>query len=335
MASLLQVLHDATGQGATEIVIEPGRSPTMRTTVGVETMPTVLSESALFDALGGVLGPDQQGELAVGNVVEFQLHDGLVRWHLAAQAGNDGVVVRGRTTPTAHGVAEIGTPLDLPRLAPSEGDAVSIPSPPPRRHRDTAWDLPSVALTPPPSAGGAIPEWLVSTAPAVRTAADAPDFALRRPPTGEPPATLGDAFDLHRSGSPGARAIDPFIALAAGLPEGSLCLVRGHGQGERLARCLGAYALILEPAEAIGRRFEGHLAAFVLRVDDPSELLGWSLTRVEEGGRVIVELGVRTADAGRRVLLGVRHGATAVEWLHAVPTFWVAEQNNQWALTRV
>jgi hypothetical protein len=342
MPSLLQVLHDATGHGATEIVLEPGRAPTMRTNLGVEQMKTELTESDLFDALGGVLGPDQQAELAVGNLVEFQLHDGLVRWHLGAQAGAQGVIVRGRSG-TAPDVAEVGVPLDLPPLSRgfSDGEAVAIPPPPPRRHRDTAWDLPSVMSTPPPVPSGQLPDWLMSSGAqgdgsAALRVPDPPDFAMRRPPTGEPPATLGDALEDEPIdiGSARTNASDPFAALASQLPDGTLCLARGHGNGERLARHLGAYALILEASEALGRRFDARVGAFVLRLDDPSELLGWSLRRIEEGARVIVEVSAKAPDGGRRVLLGVTHGATAIEWLNAVATYWLADERGQWALTR-
>src|SRR5687767_3645027 len=96
MPSLLQVLHDATGHGAAEIVLESDRAPTVRTALGVETLDVVLSEGELFDALSAVLAPEQQAELAVGNVVEFQLHDGVARWHLVAEA-SEGMIVRGRT----------------------------------------------------------------------------------------------------------------------------------------------------------------------------------------------------------------------------------------------
>lgn len=343
MPSLLQVLHDATGHGATEIVLEPGRTPTVRTSAGVETMPLALTEGELFDALGGVLGPDQQAELAVGNVVDFQVHEGLVRWHLTAHAGADGIVVRGRTG-AAVGVAELGVPLDLPPLPRGDGDgqAVTIPAAPPRRHRDTAWDLPSVMSTPPPTPSGSLPDWLVSagasseaTGAGVRIEPDPPDFALRRrPPTGEPPATLGDALEIGLPPFGSLRTTDPFAAIASELGEAGLCLVRGHGNGERLARVLGAYALILDPSEALGRRLDAHVAAFVIRLEDPSELLAWSLRRVEEGSRVIVECGARTLAGALRVLLGVQHGPHAETWLASVPTFWVADDHGTWTITR-
>lgn len=337
MPSLLQVLHDATGYGATEIVLEPDRHPTLRTSMGVETMDTVLAETELFDALAGVLGPDQQAELAVGNVVEFQLHDGVARWQLVAEAGRDGVVVRGRTGETA--VEEVGVPLELPPLRRTEGAPIAgAPTPGPRKTRDTAWDLPAVTTTPPPTANPVqMPSWLVAGGgddggAALTLEPDPIDFAIRRrPPTGEPPASLEDAT---QSAAPITNRSDPFAALAGELPEGALCLARGHGHGERIARHLGPYALILDRSEATGVRTDQPNPAFVLRLEDPSELLGWLLRRVEEGARVIVETHARSVAGARRVLLGVHAAASAASWLSAVPTFWLADDQGRWTLTR-
>ncbi|MBX7079729.1 MAG: hypothetical protein K1X88_11115 [Nannocystaceae bacterium] len=340
MPSLLQVLHDATGHGATEIVLEPGRAPTLRTSMGVETLRASMSEGELFDALSGVLGPDQQAELAVGNVVEFQLHDGVARWTLVAEAGVEGVVVRGRTQASGD-VAEVGVPLELPPLrrgTEGVGMPAATTAAAPRKTRDTAWDLPAVTTTPPPAAGPAqVPSWLVSAtelerdAPRIHVEPDPIDFALRRrPPTGEPPASLEDVQPHEQT----AGSVDPFRELASLLPEGSLCLARGHGPGERLARHLGAYALILDAAEAQSVRADTVGVAFVLRLEDPSPLLGWALRRVEEGARVIVEVSARTPIGARRVLLGTGSAASADAWLSAVPCFWLDEEQGRWALAR-
>jgi hypothetical protein len=328
MPSLLQVLHDATGYGANEIVLEPDRPPTLRTPVGIETLGASLSESDLFDALTGVLAPDQQAELAMGSLVEFQLHDGLVRWQLTAQAGVQGVVVRGRPAGSGSNVAERGTPLELPPLPSSIPESPSA-TPQPVRRRDTAWDLPSVVAVATPSA---TPDWLVEATPptVVQSREVEPDFAFRRrPPTGEPPARLEDALDLE--GVPvDDRGRDPFVEIAKCCVDGTLCLVRGHGVGERIARHLGAYALVVEAAEVLGRRLDPAVAVFVIRLEDPSELLGWMLRRVEEGARVLVEVAARTPDGGRRVLLGVGHDATAIAWIDAVPLLWVSDDAGQY-----
>jgi hypothetical protein len=371
MPSLLQVLHDATGHGAAEIVLQSDRAPTMRTALGVESLSIVLSEGELFDALAAVLAPEQQAELAVGNVVEFQLHDGVARWHLVAEAA-EGMVVRGRTAASSsHEIEEVGTPLDLPPLRRGDtGKAAAVPkSPGPlSRKRDTAWDIPAVTSTPAPASSGSsgsnprvgtgprpaapgvpLPSWLVpagtqgpADAQGSMPAPEPIDFALRRrPPTGEPPAILEDT-----DGRPSPAGVDwpagvrpssadPFAQVAAGVLDGSLCLVRGHGHGERVARHFGSYTLIVDRREAEGRRFDATIITFVVRLEDPSELLGWMLRRVEEGARVIVEISARSAAGARRTLLGTAAGSQAASWLDSVPRYWCsADETGHWTLVR-
>jgi hypothetical protein len=380
MPSLLQVLHDATVRGATEIVLEPDRPPQARGPEQVETIPTVLSEGELYDALGAVLKPEQQAELAVGNVVEFHLFDGTAKWHLVAEPGSEGVIVRGRAGegPPQHN-PEVGAPLDLPPLRRGERDKnAAVPRAPGpllvKRPRDTAWDLPPVTTTssssplpkptprsnpaPPVSVNAAtetrMPSWFETTGPAsapnatqrfaptpAPTPASAPvdaqsvDFALlRRPPTGEPPAVLDDAIEPS-NGQSKPRPDDPFGPLARELGVGSICLVRGHGMGERLARHYDRYALILERREAQAIREDRRVNTFVLRLEDPSELLGWALRRAEEGARVIVEMAALTAAGARRGFLGTQAGPTAGAWLDALPVYWLAEDDGRWQLTKV
>jgi hypothetical protein len=359
-------------------VLEPDKPPQARGPQQVESIATVLSEGELYDALGAVLKPEQQAELAVGNVVEFHLFDGTAKWHLIAEPGGDGVIVRGRAGAGAPSVAE-GTPLDLPPLRRGEPDRnAAVPRAPGpllvKRPRDTAWDLPPVAGTqsgiplpkptprsnPPVAVSGnaptenKMPSWFEGSTPApsspsppIRTTTprsspaaaaksgsdDAIDFALlRRPPTGEPPAILDDAEEP----SPGnSRAkTDEFVPLARELAPGTICLVRGHGIGERLARHYGKYALIVERREVQGIREDATLTTFVLRIEDPSELLGWSMRRAEEGARVIIETNALTAAGARRSLLGTQAGPSATGWLDALSVWWLAEEGGTWQLAK-
>jgi len=368
MPSLLQVLHDATLRGAIEIVLEPDRPPQARGPEQVEAIATVLSEGELYDALGSVLKPEQQAELAVGNVVEFHLFDGSAKWHLVAEPGGEGVIVRGRSGESnGSPVAEVGAPLDLPPLRRGEPDRnQAVPRAPgpllAKKARDTAWDLPPVTGSHPlpkptprsnPALGSApteagLPSWFESgsaAAPAVarrpppvpasKVEAESVDFALlRRPPTGEPPAMLDDAVEVGNGLRP-MRADDPFIPLARALEAGSICLVRGHGIGERLGRHYGSYALILERREIDALRGEQNIATFVVRIEDPSEVLGWALRRAEEGARVIIEIGARTAAGARRSLLGTNAGPAAAAWLDALTVQWLAEQDGRWVLEKI
>lgn len=347
--SLLQVLHDASGHGANEIVLEADRAPTMRTQLGVESLGVVLSEGELFDALGAVLPPEQQAELAVGNLVEFQVHDGTARWTLVAEAGREGVVVRGRTGSRSLALAEVGTPLELPPLAKPTGDGATSSVPrapgPLAKRRDTAWDLPVVASTPPPTADAPPrsppPSWLLGGtpefdhAPASTRASSGVDFAMRRRETAEPPAALGDPLDLPPPPSWSAGEADaPRAAigtLTRQIPEGSLVFVRGVGNGERLARAIAPYDLV-SSARDVGTRRTGGPAVYVVRLEDPSEVLGWALRRIEEGARVVIETGARTLAGARRGFLGIHAGPAAEQWVAAVTVLWAAPDGERWSL---
>jgi len=189
---------------------------------------------------------------------------------------------------------------------------------------------------------GSTPRTSPAVAPAKASSDDAVDFALlRRPPTGEPPAILDDAIETTNGQSGGQsggqskpRADDPFGPLARELGPGTICLVRGHGIGERLARHYDRYALILERREVQGIRDDGRVGTFVLRIEDPSELLGWALRRAEEGARVIIETAALTAAGARRSLLGTQAGPTATAWLDALPVHWLAEDDGRWTLAK-
>lgn len=288
MPSLPQVLHEASLRGATEVTLESDQHPMVRTDAGSVTVGDPLSESELFDALSLVLGPDQQAELALGNVVSFGVDVGGDHWTLLAEPAPEGIVVRGRSS--AAGSAETETPapstrgLDLPKLDTAEPDRQSIPStgksilrPSKRR---TAWDIgvpeapvpPPRAPTPPPSK----PSWSKQMA-----GEEGSDFELRTP-TGEQPANLVDAHEFSsRVDDEGLDDDDidlaelvipppdhePVDSLASQAPQvldvrdsleafagevalGTLCIVQGEGGAEALATAMpeGDYALIDDAA---------------------------------------------------------------------------------------
>ncbi len=348
--SLLQVLHDASGHGADEIVLEADRTPSMRTPAGVETLGVVLSEGELFDALAAVLPPEQQAELAMGGLVEFQVHDGSTRWSLVAEAGGAGAIVRGRTVTGSPALAEVGVPLELPPLARSTGDgaASSVPRAPGplARRRDTAWDLPppspgplSEAERPSSPTGstrlhGATPD--LDYVPVPSRAPSGVDFAVRPRDAILPAAALEDAAELPASpswsrGESGA-VRHTTTTLIRQIPEGSVVFVRGVGNGERLARAIAPYDLVVS-ARDVGARRTGGPAVYVVRLEDPSEVLGWALRRVEEGARMVIETGARTLAGARRGFVGIHANTAAQQWLAAVPVFWAAPEGERWTVS--
>lgn len=277
MPSLPQVLHEASLRGATEVTLESDQHPMMRTEAGSVTVGDPLSESEMFDALSMVLGPDQQAELALGNVVSFGVDVGAESWTLVAEPAPDGIVVRGRLGPASSAETESPAPstrgLDLPKLDAVEPDRQPVPAtgksilrPAKRR---TQWDIgvPEApvpaprAPTPPPSK----PSWSKQLAEEGGS-----DFELRTP-TGEQPANLVDAHELSTRGyddgiddddddddgiddddidlaelaipPPEHEPLEPDVresleAFSAEVFPGTLCIVQGEGGAEALAAAM-------------------------------------------------------------------------------------------------
>lgn len=366
MSSLPQVLHEAVTRGASEIIIESGELPLVRTEAGAVTVGDPLTESELFDALAQVLAPDQQAELAVGNVIEFKLDVEGGRWTLLTEPSSDGIVVRGHLQPDAKR-ASMGTPLDLPPLDPIELDSKNrVPrSPAPalsRPTRRTQWDLGLASDTPEPtptpspkvdsSATSGSPSWLVRNDGDREQASPAPfeaqeaEFELRTP-TGEQPANLVDASEPEDDELP--ELLDPLAevasevvadlqALASRIEAGSLCLLQGSAApGAELAGGLdqGNYTAIEDKDQELALRRSAELppgTTFVISVEDPSACLGWMLRRAEEGSRIIVTTRALTGQGAVRGLLGLQAHARAEAWLAAHTTLWLAPARGGWAV---
>lgn len=358
MPSLQQVLHEASLRGASEVTLESDQHPMVKTEAGSVTVGDALSQSELFDALGAVLPPDQQAELALGNIVSFGVDAGGQQWSLVAEPSSESIVVRGRvdgavTTVPESDAFSSGRALDLPKLDTMEPDRKTVPStgksilrPTKRR---TQWDVgvldtpvaPNRAPTPPPSK----PSWSRQL-----DDADTSDFEIRTP-TGEQPANLVDAHDLTDSVAPAGppttasapvvvpREVETRTSLesfADTVQPGTLCIVQGTGRAEALALALegGDYVLIDDPSPDGVLRAAAELDAggrFAVCLDDPSVALGWILRRLEEGARVVVQSRARTAPGARRTLLGVHASDRAEQWLGVHPLVWFAEESDGWA----
>jgi len=364
MTALPQILQDAAQRHATEVILEAGQPPLARREGQAMHLGAAWSERELFDALEQVLEPEQLAELAVGNVVEFSLEVDGRRWTLLGEPSSEGVVVRGRLRASAN--VELGAPLLLPPLAPFRPPEEDIPPVPVQEGRVTGehW---SQGLG---SSATGTPDWLIGNSEGRGASAPVPlddtgevfDFAaeddpgddlpeliepdwtdegevaMLRPVESEgtvsmrrPPETLEDL----RTPDSGEFAV-PESDLAAELPTGALCWIRGHGVAEQLLAGVSGPLIGIDErdesvreAQALARRTT---ATFVVRREDPSTLLGWLLRRLEEGSRVVVETRARTAAGARRVLLGVGYGLAAEAWLDAMPMFWWSEDDGEWRL---
>ena len=162
MISLPKLLLEAAERKAAEVQLEVGERPVLTTPGGRESVGDPLGESDLFEALSGVLGPEQQAELAVGNAVEFRLSTRTGEWTMLVEPSLDGMIVRGRRGTGEVPVkqdADVGTPMDLPPLAPFQPESHEAPAPEPVLKRRTQFDLglSTYAEDEPPWAGEAEP----------------------------------------------------------------------------------------------------------------------------------------------------------------------------------
>lgn len=390
MRSLPQVLHEAASQSASEIILEAGQAPMIRTVAGSVTVGDVFAEQDLFDALAQVLAPEQQAELAVGNVVEFHVDSGTTRWSLVTEPGAEGIVVRGRSASRTASEDEVGVPLELPPLEHSELDADRAPDVSGsvfRRgsQRRTALDLAARSSTDadpsmpqastaraesaaPSTRSDGRPSWLETGGSfgddagsetqdgsergsidfEVRSSAAVEVDDMGRPDAIElPDAVPGEASVEGEFTTRPTTAVkhaaadpddDPFVVYARSLTPGTMCLVRGWGAGSRLARSVPGPDAVLVDAETrddvLGSALDRNVGTtYLVRLEDPSNCLGWILRRLEEGARVIVETRARTLEGARRCLLGLTASVHASAWLDAHALCWLAEEDGTWRMT--
>jgi len=346
MLSLAQVLDEAAGHNATELVVEAGRTPLLRSSDGVFPLGVPVSERDLFDALEAVLEPEQLADLAVGQVVEFHVDVRVGRWTLLGEPSADGMIIRG----CLQGLLDVGDPMELPPLepfAPSADHGVGATGM--RSEASLRNERPVVHVT---VEDDDTPAWLVTNREGRESSTPSPlALALEDDDNDELPDILlpelgedeeDDVMDQAMDGSrrqyttdlPGMHA-----DIGAQIPMGTLCFVQGRGAGEVLARDVddGAYTVIDDdqPETALRLGANGEPGAtFVFQLEDPSPFLGWILRRLEEGARVLVETRARTMAGARRSLLGVHYGENAALWLEAHPIAWATERKGAWIIER-
>ena len=125
MPSLQDLLAEAASRDAHEVVMETGQPVLLNTENGGIPLGSPMTEDDLFAALTAVLSEEQQVELAVGNVIEF---DVVAKgdWHVLTEPGAEGISVRARLA--GQGAASpAGPSIDLPPVAPFQGARVSLP----------------------------------------------------------------------------------------------------------------------------------------------------------------------------------------------------------------
>ncbi len=132
---LSTLLHEASARRPAEVVIETDRPVRMRLADGTSAeLAASVQGTAISDELSDLLTTEQQVDLALGEVVKFDLVVGLYTWHLVGETAREVVSVRACPTgelleasdsvqiPIEPDEVEID-PHDIPRLrrAPSSG----------------------------------------------------------------------------------------------------------------------------------------------------------------------------------------------------------------------
>jgi len=356
MISLPKLLLEAAGHKASEVVLEVGHRPSMSTPQGRQPFGEPLQESEFFEALTGVLGPEQQAELAVGNMVEFRLSGPTGEWKMVVEPSTTGIVLRGRRAgDLGSSDPDVGMPMDLPPLAPFEPDALGeAPAPEPVLKRRTHADLglKAYASQEPPWAGEPeplppIPEPVppsdgLSPLPPPPPVADlgpsresGVDFAIVPdeehptlvvpPPGARPPPAPNTPIDgVPKRAKPAAA---PTVDIAAG----TLTFFRDRALGDATATACGHTVTVLDEPSAVdlGGRMLSELepgATYLVLLEDPSRLAAWLLRRLEEGSRVFVETRAASLAGAERIFVGL-HGEPAVMWLAEHRVDWLQAED--------
>lgn len=143
MPSLQDLLAEAASRDAHEVVMETGQPVLLNTEQGGVPLGSPMTEDDLFAALTAVLSEEQQVELAVGNVIEFDIV-AKGDWHVLTEPGAEGISVRARLAGQGA-AAPAGPSIDLPPVAPFQGARVSLP---PMSAEDSFSNVPVQRPTP-------------------------------------------------------------------------------------------------------------------------------------------------------------------------------------------
>lgn len=361
---LSTLLHEASARRPSEVVIETDQPVRVQLPGGAtDIIGEAIQGTAMSDELSDLLTTEQQVELALGEMVKFDLVVGPYVWHLVGETAKEVISVRAR--PSAE-FLEPGDSVQIPIEPDVDEDEVG--GEPRTRRGATApqeididlkdfddeprhGPLRIAALKPALSVRGAdagdnkpAPMWprQVATRPG-----PGPDPGRGRERDARPRRVGGltlaptQQLPLHA-----VQARADAGDLVAALTPGTLGLLlrpaeaRRSGEADPIAALLAGLELtLLElteddlPGDANRRLPEiGAGGAIVLRVEDPSPWLGWLLRRVEEGHRVLVETAATTADGARRILLGVAAGPRAEAWLDAVRVIRASVEDGRWTL---
>jgi len=106
MRSLVEVLEDAVGRSAFEVILGSAHAIVFTTPWGRELERRVSPGAELFEMLSAVISDEQQIELAVGNNVALTLEARATSWTLRAKSGTEGISIHAHCPALAEAAAE-------------------------------------------------------------------------------------------------------------------------------------------------------------------------------------------------------------------------------------
>lgn len=307
MGLLSDLLEQVVSSGPSEVLLATEQPFTLVHSKGTESIDGLVTDREVYEALGEVLSPEQQAELAVGRRVEIDLKAGGEQWQVVAETDTDTISIRAQPALNRDGLGVDEVIVIFPTDVWVTNDV-----------RDEIGDTDELDVEVIIEV-----EDLDDTAMRVHTA-----LPLKR-------CGLSQVRGLGAGTGRGLGLHDPF---AASVVPGSLCFVpSGQGLGDMLARTLQRSVLMIGEA-ATEMNVQGDLwsieegAVIVLAIEDPSRWLSWVLRRVEEGMRVLVETRAMSPEGARRVLLGTDATARVEAWLDALPISSAAFSNGLWSI---
>ncbi len=361
MSLLSQLLQRALVKRPSQVIIETDRPVLVITDRGTQEQGKELEGDAVFDALFDVLSEEQQAELVVGKLVEFEFAAGSRSWQVVTETAADKISLRARLRPQlvedipvddleddargSEGARAISGTLD------DSGDELVVivdAEEVSRGHLsedeiDVDFDEPDEAVA-------------VALHSNVRPLANlktlrASSSVVAFPQTsgsggssqggdgrgaGKREAREGRGGLFGRFSRRGSAERDRLVAAVSA---GTLCyLLRGVGLGRAFAEALDLPILRVREGETpstVQTRLDhfSEEGLILVALEDPSPWLPWLLRRLEEGRRVLIETGARTPAGARRTLLGVTATARAESWLACMRTASATRSGGNWSLS--
>ena len=358
MSLLSQLLQRALVKRPSQVIIETDRPVVVITDRGTQEQGKELEGDAVFDALFDVLSEEQQAELVVGKVVEFEFAAGSRSWQVVTETATDKISLRARLRP------QLVEDIPVDDLEDEEDDArargvvsgvldgddedeedrerdelVVIVDAEEVSRAGLAEDEIDVDVDEPDEAVALGQHRGVATVTSLHKTSSVVAFAPSGERGGKPDGgSRGrDARGLFKRFS--RRGHAERDRLVTTVSAGTLCYVlRGVGLGQALAEALDLPIVRLREGDTT-QTVQPRLAqlsdegVILLTVEDPSPWLPWILRRLEEGRRVLIETGARTPAGARRTLLGVTATARAESWLACMRTASATRSGGHWNLS--